>query len=204
MSNDIREPEEVYLFDALATRDPSGAIERQEARGQAALVRSQKLPVRFNWPRDMTWEQVCAAWGCEVTGPVGDDIFQDAKLPAGWQIKSTGHSMWSSLVDDRGNERALIFYKAAFYDRDAFINLSCRFTRPTDYDGDYGPNQKRTPQVKDNRTGRIIHRGETVTGVGEETWRLDEKGEREVYAWLEEHYPDHRNPFAYWDNEVME
>jgi predicted secreted protein len=29
--------------------------------------------------------------------------------------------MWSYIVDDEGTQRVAIFYKAAFYDRDAFM-----------------------------------------------------------------------------------
>jgi hypothetical protein len=42
--------------------------------------------------------------------------------------------MWSSIVDDKGKEMVSIFYKAAFYDRDAFyivdrdVTLSFRKT----------------------------------------------------------------------------
>jgi hypothetical protein len=44
-------------------------------------------------------------------------------LPPGWKVVPTDHSMWSDLVDAKGEKRASIFYKAAFYDRDAFIRI---------------------------------------------------------------------------------
>ena len=31
--------------------------------------------------------------------------------------------MWSDLLDDKGVKRGSIFYKAAFYDRSAFLRL---------------------------------------------------------------------------------
>ena len=35
--------------------------------------------------------------------------------------------MWSNLVDKQERVRATIFYKAAFYDRNAFLNVSQRY-----------------------------------------------------------------------------
>ena len=60
----------------------------------------------------------------QVVGPSkGDDLFTDVKLPQGWRIQPTNHSMWSDLLDEAGVKRAAIFYKAAFYDRSAFIRF---------------------------------------------------------------------------------
>jgi len=65
------------------------------------------------------------------------------ELPIGWKKRSTGHSMWNDLVDDKGRVRATFFYKAAFYDRDAFINFERRYdfrtvtSLPTDQRGHY-------------------------------------------------------------------
>ena len=44
-------------------------------------------------------------------------------MPNGWKKQATDHSMWSELIDDKGKVRATIFYKAAFYDQRAFLNL---------------------------------------------------------------------------------
>ena len=66
-----------------------------------------------------------------------DDLFMEVELPTGWSLKRTDHSMWSNLIDNKGRERASIFYKAAFYDRDAFINFNRRFhisSEKHDYD----------------------------------------------------------------------
>ena len=53
-----------------------------------------------------------------------DDMFYEAVLPEGWQVKSHGDSAyWSDLVAKNGERIGSIFYKAAFYDRRAFINF---------------------------------------------------------------------------------
>jgi hypothetical protein len=54
----------------------------------------------------------------------GDPLFQQATLPEGWSKQPTDHSMWTKIVDDRGVERVEVFYKAAYYDRSAFMRLT--------------------------------------------------------------------------------
>jgi hypothetical protein len=90
-----------------------GAIEQQEARGQRELVASSQLP--------RNGLEFAESRGIVVHAGGNDPLFVDVTLPAGWKIVPTEHSMWSDLVDDAGVKRASIFYKAAFYDRVAFI-----------------------------------------------------------------------------------
>lgn len=98
----------------------STAIERQEARGQRELVNSDTLPTKM----DDADRQTLKSLGVTFKGGVPDDkLFQYAELPKGWQRKATDHSMWSDLVDGSGKVIAKIFYKAAFYDRDAFLRV---------------------------------------------------------------------------------
>lgn len=97
-----------------------GGIERQEARGQQELVNSEVLPTDGLFRNKAEFEALGFVIGEVVQG---DPIFTNVKLPAGWKKQATDHSMWSKLVDETGKERASIFYKAAFYDRSAHINL---------------------------------------------------------------------------------
>ncbi len=100
---------------AIVAQTPGG-IELQEAAGQAALVGTRDL-----LPRDCPREQL-EALGF-VFGEDADDLFVNVTLPKGWRKKATDHSMWSDLLDDKGVKRGSIFYKAAFYDRSAFLRL---------------------------------------------------------------------------------
>jgi len=59
-----------------------------------------------------------------VFGEKVDDLFTSVTLPEGWHKEATEHAMWSKLIDDQGRERASIFYKAAFYDRSAFMSIT--------------------------------------------------------------------------------
>lgn len=95
-----------------------GGIERQEKLGQTQLAKSSQLPTEG-------LASIAAEHGITVKGETkGDPMFSDVELPEGWSIQPTDHSMWSNLVDDNGMVIAGIFYKAAFYDRRAFISRS--------------------------------------------------------------------------------
>lgn len=113
----IRNTQDASDFEKLVTALPGG-IERQEAAGQRQLVADSALPSEGLL-------EVAAQLGITVIGPrTGDSIFSDVTLPAGWKLQATEHPMWSSLIDETGHRRADIFYKAAFYDRRAFIRTA--------------------------------------------------------------------------------
>ena len=107
------------LIEAMAVGS-SQVIPNQEARGQSALVNSSVLPKKMR-PSNAkeTLEKLGVVFGDEY-----DDLFVNATLPDGWRKVATDHSMWSNLVDNSGKEIASIFYKAAFYDRDAFLHVN--------------------------------------------------------------------------------
>lgn len=116
----------------LTTALPGG-IEASEARGQAELVASTSLPTEFNCHGDKAAEARCQevleSWGFKFGEPFPDDLlFRSTELPAGWVKEGSDHAMWSYVKDGKGRERLSIFYKAAFYDRRAFMNLSPRYT----------------------------------------------------------------------------
>lgn len=114
-------------------------IPAQERRGQSELINSTdkdnvfnlcQLPSKWNTGKEnsLALKEQYEAMGIKVIGDSkGDKLFLDVELPIGWQIKNTDHSMWNELVDDKGRVRATFFYKAAFYDRDAFINFDRRY-----------------------------------------------------------------------------
>lgn len=101
-----------------------GAIEAQEAKGQRELVNSSQLPRHANPYSGINAKEQYGKMGIEVVGESqGDDLFFDVILPAGWKLEPTDHSMWSHLVDGAGTVKAMIFYKAASYDRRAHIDF---------------------------------------------------------------------------------
>lgn len=99
----------------------SNAIETQEAHGQQSFIGSDTLPTEMTSDARKTLEKA----GVKFLGTVpGDEIFQYVTLPKGWRKEATDHSMWSKLVDEKGKERASIFYKAAFYDRRSHLQMT--------------------------------------------------------------------------------
>lgn len=116
-----------FLFRAMTEGTPD-AITGQEAQGQRSFAESDTLPANIRGGRgetDAEARERLEAMGVRI-GPAveGDDLFVYADLPDGWERRPTEHSMWSDLVDGGGRKVASIFYKAAFYDRDAFLDLS--------------------------------------------------------------------------------
>jgi hypothetical protein len=185
-----------------------GGIEAQERRGQDAFAHSDTLPIKFNSGSRAELEQ----FGVKFGEPV-DDLFCRVELPAGWKRGTTDHRLWSCLLNEKGRERASIFYKAAFYDKDAFINVLPRYQvsayEPCDAEGravdKYDDNTHWTTVVLD--AGKPLR----VFGI-----RPDRCNDRELnakakalrdehadaaYAWLKENYPDYESHTAYWEAE---
>lgn len=108
-----------FLAESLVTGSPETFILGQERAGQHQLVNSDRLPTDFRGDR-AEWEALGFAFG---EPDAGDPMFMPATLPQGWKRQGSDHAMWSHLVDGLGRERAGIFYKAAFYDRSAFMHL---------------------------------------------------------------------------------
>ena len=105
----------------MRTGNSSNFILEQEAAGQRQLVESEVLPTDLNGGKKEDYIALGFEFGEVVSS---DPMFQKAKLPDGWKKKGSGHDMWSSIVDDKGRERVAIFYKAAFYDRSAHMNIN--------------------------------------------------------------------------------
>lgn len=209
-----------FLLDAM-TGGTSRAIERMEADGQQQLIESAELPLRLNafkgdlekWdipverlPDDSDYEKPLARLvyerlGIKVVEGLQDALFTEVEMPEGWRVEATGHSMWSKLIDDKGRERGSIFYKAAFYDRDAFFNVKCRFSidcyRSADKDGN--PVQSGT---ETHFATYIMDGGKPVQFIAlreENDSNQSDEHRNAARQWLNENYPEWENPFAYWE-----
>lgn len=118
MREDPAEPL-IALAEGMATGSASSFIERQERDGQRQLVNSDRLPSQ------MGDQAAYEALGFTFGEPdERDPMFRPATLPEGWKRQGSEHAMWSYLVDELGRKRVAIFYKAAYYDRSAFMRLN--------------------------------------------------------------------------------
>lgn len=185
------------LENAMISETPGG-IEAQEARGQKDFVASETLPIKCSFCTKDQLEEMGIVFGDPV-----DDLFVAVQLPEGWQKVPTDHSMWSELVDDKGRKRASIFYRAAFYDRSAFIGASRRFgcqVQPVGgWDSDYDRETSPYVCVVMDCNQVIWESGPLSPSNKIEWFRLDDHLVPLGKAWLEEHYPGWQNPLAYWD-----
>lgn len=174
------------MKNALVASTPGG-IERQEAAGQKALVKSATLPKEINGATREQLTEIGFKFGDDV-----DDIFVNCELPPGWGKRATDHSMHTGLLDERGRKRASIFYKAAFYDRRANMSM-CPLLRIDAY----------WPVTTDGKTMKcVVMRGEEVMFNAGEWTEPDYDKRREFESacsqWLDARYPDWKNPLAYW------
>lgn len=111
----------LLLLAALGDRDGgSSLILGQEAAGQRQLVHSDRLPTSTHEGTDEPYLALGFTFG---EPDAGDPLFRPATLPPGWSKRATDHSMGSEVVDQHGRCRVSVFYKAAFYDRRADMNL---------------------------------------------------------------------------------
>lgn len=211
--------------------DPSKAIENQERRGQQSVVRNQRLPKKSNEysvPDDishngikdsMDWEekykiitqnnieytkQQYEKMGIVIVAEY-DDLFWNVELPEGWEIKPTNHTMWNDLFDDKGRKRANFFYKAAFYDRNAFINFETRFQVSVDHIADVNPdydvwkNSDYQGTVKDGE--KVVFSTECVPVTGD-YWKdnkIKDKLRKQLEIYMNEYHPNYEDIHAYWD-----
>lgn len=194
-------------IDNAITAMTPGGIEAQEAAGQTSFVNNSTLPINSNGGKP-----ALEAFGIIYKTPV-DDLFVNVELPAGWKKQKTDHSMSTDLLDENGIRRASIFYKAAFYDRDASISVLSRYVARVEPIGGYSSDSRNNrvyyAYIKDNKTGNIIWesdplRPEPNSKEDREDWlkwigKRDDELSQLVRNQLEERYPDYKNPAAYWD-----
>lgn len=147
-----------------ATDAFSAHIVAQEKRGQDELVGSTQFPAKA---------PVAELEALGFTfGPVdeGDPLFRPADLPQGWRREGSDHDMWSYVLDEKGRRRVAVFYKAAFYDRNAFA----RVVRPTSRLSDliYGDDEPTTLGLDDLLTADLA-RDYLTAELEESTRRLE-------------------------------
>lgn len=190
----------IHLAEAMIHGPNGGAIEAQEARGQHELVNSDVLPTEGS--DDPAWAKMGVIFGAPVEG---DPIFREVTLPAGWKKESTGHAMHSRLLDDKGRERAGIFYKAAFYDRRADIHPMRRFgIRKIYAEGKYDVQHEILDGEKQIFATAIAPFG-SLTGASNPDRKAMESAETEqrarCAAWLVAiGFPNWDDASAHWDD----
>jgi len=203
----MKKNNEINPLDIIAALLPGG-VELQEAIGQRDFVASETLPIeglewRFNSgdKYEVSPKEYLTSLGFEF-GEEADDLFINVTLPEGWKLEPSDHSMWSHLIDGKGRQRAGLFYKAAFYDRGAHMDLMQRFSRGEIYEQDEG-HKEGVIQYRVVDIDKVVYTTKEypykVQYEGD-YWDICSVAQKDTEAWLEEHYPDYENPMAYWED----
>ena len=211
------EDDQLLLIDALVTNDAGGAIERQEARGQQALLHGSILPLDGTLEGGPSTgvgrsnQEAMEALGFSF-GEREDDLFVRVSFPEGWRMVATSHSLHSDLLDDKGIRRAGVLYKAASYDRYATIFWVCRYRHetwhapspwmPEDYEG----TPDRCDLVRDMATEGVLFASSPYPypyrrddAARDAAYALRVVADREAEERLASCAVDPRNPFEGWD-----
>lgn len=112
--------------------DSNKKIEDIERKGRDSIVNNVKLPIYANsisekrfYTKEETKDLVLDKYkeiGIKVINEE-NDLFYNVELPKNIKLKTSESNYWTYLIDNDGKELASIFYKAVFYDRNAFINI---------------------------------------------------------------------------------
>ncbi len=175
----------------------TNVIENMEAEGQRECVSHIKLAKKMYPSREM-FEKL----GFTFEEIEGDRVLVNATLPEGWSLEPTNSSYWTDILDDKGRRRAYMFYKAAFYDRDAHMDLSRRYSVHEDeLEGDIREIYFGAPDEKLFVAGSVHYSWEMPRE--ERVVAYDEKEAliAAAEAWGKENYPEYYDPTAYWDQE---
>ena len=188
------------------------AIPAQEKRGQTDLVESTSLPIKGSSDPEFLKSPIKIAPFDQENPEKPGDLFRKATLPPGWTKRASDHSMWSYVCDENGCRRAAVFYKAAFYDREAFIRLEQRFYMKQDYsDASYAKaDTEATFQVTDMGQGyesKVIY-SKTYPLPDRETDRdahyaASNAAKAEMEAAFKKRYPNFKDPNAYWGDPLV-
>lgn len=170
------------------------AIELQEQRGQQALIYNDVLPRDMRDHNQADFEKLGFAFG-----EILDDLFISCTYPDGWTKERTDHAMWSHLLDANGSKRASIFYKAAFYDRDAHISLNNRYIPNYEPQGGWLQDETRGKPniafVEDRVRNIRIWESNPLS-----TQKRISQTVQLAKDWLNKNYPEWDDVHAYWND----
>lgn len=178
-------------------------IESQEAEGQKEFCQESLMPKKNNsyGIQDDILTQY-KKLGIEIIGD-HDELFYKVKLPKGWKRIPTEHSMWNKLIDEQGRQRALIFYKAAFYDERSHFCISCRFTIRINNDyyehkvEKYNDDMKYWGELLDGE--KVIYTTPKIFSEFKFENPIEKQLTAQTKGWCQDHQIQIDNPYANWD-----
>ena len=163
------------------------AIEKDE---QLRVIRECELP-RSMKPNQETFEKL----GFVFEDIEDDNVMFKAKLPEGWSMKPV-ETYYTSIIDEKGRERASFFYKGVFYARNGHMVLHRRYIVKTlsFIKGNFEDGARIA--VYDRNDNSLVK----VSSTFPNSW-CDEfyRAYDDMYKWLKAQYPNCEDSLAYWD-----
>lgn len=157
------------------------------------IVRYANLPWQFRRGKREDLERAGVVYGDIVTN---NHLLAICTLPPGWHLVQTGDIDWSELLDDKGNRRASVYICTDVFRRNAYVEIESRFTVREGYqDGE-------TAICIAFQDGREVFTSSAYpySEYGTSSYyQAEAAAKAEVETWLAEHWPDWRDPNAYWN-----
>jgi hypothetical protein len=169
-----------------------GWIKEQEARRQEDLMRLRdRLPIDgIGGARE-----VLERCGFKLHDAI-DDLFVSVTFAPGWELRPTDNSLWTNLVDEKGRHRGMVFW--APYEHRASIFLDCRYRCQLRW-------ARGVPELGDvlcavsDCDGSVLYNAGSFPSSERDPL---ERASALCEKWLDEHFPNWRDPAAYWDEPV--
>ena len=207
-----------FLADAFEVGGPEATL-RKEARHAESFVKNETLPAKMllapykSQARARDEERLAREtlekWGLKFLGAVeGDPSLVRVELPAGWRKLPTYETRLVMLVDDQSRERARIVlfsehkaliiqprygvkemsHEEILYGKGAILAVVTDGRIVTGDDGVLFVTEPVQPAAQDNERRSKLER-----------MKVPRELVKQAESWLDEHYPDWRDPLAYWD-----
>lgn len=159
----------------------------------------------INLPSDMRFgmRSILEAAGGRII-PVFNPIprYVRVELPSGWRVIPTNDYKWTNLVDEKGRKRGEIYCMPTFNLPDTYIQACCRYTIVF-VRADLNMSQS-ISQVKDCE--QVLFTSQPFTFKlhdVESSLSAQHKAGSQSVNWLNEHFPNWRDPSAYWNEEIV-
>ena len=123
----------------------------------------------------------------------------EAELPNGWTAKSIGNTCFRQLIDNKGRVRAEIFRKREIHEQDFFIRFNRRFTIHEHIVSNVNDIITSFHYVLDNARIFRVCKTDQIAFNKNDVYDYESESSNVCVKWLEENYPDYKNPNAYWN-----
>lgn len=150
------------------------------------------------YPSKEIWEEI----GFQFTKIDYDDVLYNTTLPVGWTVQHIENSPWFKIIDNLGNNRGNMYFKATIYERVAHMNLFSKYRIFPSYEnGDYS--RRYIVFGNDEETLFVAGQVHGIKNVTKEATSQIHKEEKELIEkakiWANENYPNWQKVDAYWD-----